>query len=277
MSRYETCGELSRRQFVGYSGMVGAAAALAGTGLGPHGCRGDNMLPDLCGKRSDSGPRLYLWDSTRACVANPHLGNCLVTETDYVVLPGRPENKHNFLLVPTQRIKGIECPKLWTTYASINYWEDAWYQAHKPGGTAEVSYVVMNVNYVGLGVNSARARQQDQLHIHMAGFSPGESKYINEQHAKITDTPGKWPDSIIEAGGILYRALHLKTLAQNPFVLLHDYVVVPTGGDMAEQTLLVTSSDSGGVYLLNSEGGLKSPAHPGLHGTGTCDLLLVYS
>lgn len=277
MSRFEACGELSCRQFVGYSGMAGAAAALAGAGRAPKGCRGKNTLADLCGRPSDRGPRLYLWESAQGCVANPHLPGCLVTEADYVVLPGKPENKHNFLLVPTERIKGIECPKLWTTYASINYWEDAWYQAHKPGGTAEVSYVVMKVNYVGLGVNSARARQQDQLHIHMAGFSPGEFRYINEQRMKITDTPGKRPDSIIEVGGLLYRALYLKTLSQNPFVLLHDHVVVPNGGDMAEQTLLVTSSGSGGVYLLNSEDGLKSAAHPGLHGTGTCDLLLVYN
>jgi CDP-diacylglycerol pyrophosphatase len=275
VGRNEHWPELSRRQFVGYSGTVGAAA-LAGVRLAPGHCPPKGGQADLCGSTSDTGPRFYLWERAMACTKAPAQSDCLVTTSNFVVLPGDPQNSHDFLLVPTKRIKGIECPKLWTTYKDINYWDYAWSEATRHGGKGQVTYVVMGVNYIGLGVNSAGARRQDQLHIHMAGFRPGQSKAINALAAKITKKPSDWPHSVIEVGGYLYRALHVPDLSQNAFVLLYDNVVKPLKADMGNQTLLVTNSDKGGFCILNSEGALKDPAYPGRGGTSTCDFLLVY-
>jgi CDP-diacylglycerol pyrophosphatase len=276
MSNDEHSQELSRREFVGYSGVAGTAAALAAAGLSPHerSCKGG--LADLCGSVSD---KVYLWKSVQMCTANPGLPDCLVTTKQFVVLPGdkKKRSSHDFLLVPADRIKGIECPLLWTQYKDINYWKDAWSQA-TGAGPGKVTYIVMGVNYVGLGVNSIRARTQAQLHVHMAGFRPGAFAEINAQDAKITRTPGSWPGSVIEADGFLYRALYLPDLSQNPFVLLYSNVAHPLGVDMGEQTLLVTNKErGGGFYVLNSQGTLTDPRYPGKGGTDTCDRLLVYA
>jgi CDP-diacylglycerol pyrophosphatase len=260
--------ELSRREFVGYSGAAGAAAALAATRLAAPDARSCKRgLAGLCGTTSDG---VYLWKSVQACVKDPSRPDCLVTKPEYVVLPGDPENNHDFLLVPTKRIKGIECPLLWTEYKGINYWEDAWTQATN-GGKGNVTYSV-----VGLGVNSVGPRKEAQLHIHMAGFRDGAFEEIKRQDGKITRQPGAWPDSIIEVDGYLYRALHLPSLSQNIFVLLYDDVVRPLKDDMGEQAVLVTKA-AGGFYVLDTQGSLKDSKYPGKGGTDTCDRLLVYA
>jgi CDP-diacylglycerol pyrophosphatase len=259
--------ELSRREFVGYSGVAGAAAALATVGLSPDARSCRRGLADLCGTTSDA---VYLWKSVQACVKDPSRPDCLVTASEFVVLPGDPENKHNFLLVPTNRIKGIECPLLWTKYKDINYWEEAWSQATN-GGKGNVTYSV-----VGLGVNSVGSRKEAQLHIHMAGFRDGAFDKVKGQDKKITRQPGAWPDSIIEVDGYLYRALHLPALSQNIFVLLYDHVVRPLKDDMGAQAVLVTKA-AGGFYVLDTQGSLTDPNYPGKGGTDTCDRLLVYA
>jgi CDP-diacylglycerol pyrophosphatase len=269
--------ELSRRQFVGYSGVAGTAAALAAAGLAPDRRSCERGLADLCGTTWDD---VYLWRSVQLCVKDPSRPDCLVTDKQFVVLPGsKTKSTHDFLLVPTERIKGIECPLLWTTYKYVNYWHDAWTQATN-GGPSNVTYKVMGVNYVGLGVNSVKARMQPQLHIHMAGFRPGAFKSINDQDSSITRTPGAWSNSVIEVDGFLYRALYQPNLDENAFVLLYYNVVQPLGEDMGRQTLLVTNREKGGggFYVLNSQRSLTDPkSHPGKVGTNTCDGLLVYA
>jgi CDP-diacylglycerol pyrophosphatase len=271
---------LRRRQFVRLAGVAGAAAVVAGVvPAATDGAAAACGQADLCGNASDTSPEL--WRTAKSCgkayrSGMPMPPECHGTTATYVVLKGRPSTDHNFLLVPTRRVKGIECPYIWSASAP-NYWLHAWGQA-QPGGAGPVKYPAG----IGLGINSAQARQQDQLHIHMAGILSDVQGQLGAAK-NITADPKKWADSIVSVKGIeggktnhrYYRALHAATLDHNLFALLRDNVPAAKK-DMSTQTIIVTKRSAGGFYVLNSDPGLTGPVH-GQGGTGTCDYLLVYT
>ncbi|MGW0503433.1 CDP-diacylglycerol diphosphatase [Micromonospora sp. NPDC003241] len=298
--------ELGRRQFVRLSGTVGAtgllglvAAGRARADGGSDDGGGPPVSPDapgapgaatcptpsaLCGYPSDTGGRYDLWDRVQVCTGakpGPPFPQCLRTTTTYVVLNGGSGSDHDYLLVPTCRVSGIECPFI-ATAAAPNYWLDAWLNA-QPGQPGHVVYP-----HVGLGVNSAdpMIRQQDQLHIHLAGIHSGIQTQLQNHDASITNNPARWRDQIVPIWGLTgtgapaprsYRVLHVANLNENLFRLLLDSVVRPTGSNMAAQAMAVTPRliGNGGFYVLNSEPGLTvPPGQPG--GTGTVDFLLAY-
>ncbi|CCH22361.1 CDP-diacylglycerol diphosphatase [Micromonospora lupini] len=297
MSGNKRADQMYRRQFVKLSGVAGAGGllALAGADGGmadggqtpepsPPGPGGANCpTPSaLCGFPSQSGGRYELWDKVQVCLGTrtAPATNCLRTTSDYVVLNGMPQNSHNFLLLPTCRVSGIECPFIATT-AAPNYWLDAWINA-QPGQPSHVVYP-----NIGLGVNSANTRDQDQLHIHLAGIHSGIQTQLNAYDSSITNNPANWRSQIVPIWGLTstgmpaprsYRVLHVSNLNTNLFMLLRDSVVGPTGANMADQALAVTPRlvGNGGFYLLNSEPALQTPpGQPG--GTGTVDFLLAYT
>ncbi|MGV9210673.1 CDP-diacylglycerol diphosphatase [Micromonospora sp. RB23] len=289
---------IHRRQFVKLSGVVGAGGLLALAGADSGMADGGGPPPQptppapggancptpstLCGFPSQTGGRYDLWDRVQVCLGTRTTPptNCLTTTTDYVVLNGRPQNNHNFLLVPTCRTSGIECPFI-ATAAAPNYWLDAWINA-QPGQPSHVVYP-----NVGLGINSADARQQDQLHIHLAGIHSGIQTQLNNYDNVITNNPANWRNQIVPIWGLTstgmpaprsYRVLHVSNLNTNLFTLLRDSVVGPTGAQMRNQALAVTPRlvGNGGFYVVNSEPALQTPpGQPG--GTGTVDLLLAYN
>jgi CDP-diacylglycerol pyrophosphatase len=291
-------GGLPRRQFVRLSGVTGTAALLAGTGAGknlaaathspshaacPPGAAPCPSPSAVCGHPGDSGPRDYLWLEAQVAEGtkkSPPPDTSLLATPNYVILHGAPKTDHNFLLVPSCRISGIECPFIWGPTAYPGYWNDAWEQA-QPGGAAPVKYPS-----IGLGINSAipGIRTQDQLHIHMAGILSGVQGQLNKLEAagKITSNPARWPAQIVPVEGLdpktgkiatrNYRALIFRDkpeLKQNLFMFLGDHVPAAKM-HMADQMLVVTPRNKGGFYVLNSDPGVTGG------GTGSADFLLVY-
>ncbi|MFG2621260.1 CDP-diacylglycerol diphosphatase [Streptomyces sp. NPDC048507] len=299
---------MPRRRFVALSGALGAgalltgaggsAAAAAGTGPVPGDpeccpCPTDpnppggapspcppSQLQPLCGSPADTDP---LWRDVQYCTQGivPPSGqkpDCLKTTPNHVVLHGRPETPHNYLLVPTCRITGIECPFLLTSGVA-NYWHEAWEDARR-GGDVPVQYPD-----IGLGINSMGARRLQQLHIHMAGVRPGTQRRLQELESsgRVAPQPAQWGDTQYRApvtgadgsGDRTYRILRLGALTPNLFALLNVNVVRRFGLDMAGQTLIVVpkmtaTGFAGTFYVLNSDSSLPS-------GTNTCDHLLVYN
>lgn len=301
---------LPRRQFVALSGAAGAAALLAGAGavssaaaaaLPAHGTSADPCPctpPDsgpgagaspcppaqsqpLCGRPGDNDP---LWHDVQYCVNGtppppPQVKpDCLKTAPNYVVLHGKPESQHNYLLCPSCRITGIECPFLESSSAA-NYWNDAWETA-RSGGSVPVNY-----SNIGLGINSKPARRLDQLHIHMAGVRDSTQRRLQDLDTmgRVAAHPAQWNDTHYQvpisgpqgAGDRSYRALKLPDLSRNLFALVSRYVVRPSNLDMANQTLIVVPKMTNGVfgnlfYVLSSDNSIHD-------GTSTCDFLLVYT
>lgn len=310
MNDNDPANGVPRRRFVALSGALGAGALLAGSAGGasaasgpvpagpascPRPCPTDPNPPGggrspcppahmqaLCGSSADNDS---LWHDVRYCtqgIAPPppqQKPDCLKVTSNYVVLHGKPVSPHNFLLLPSCRITGIECPFIVTNEAA-NYWDAAWENA-RSGGSVPVQFP-----NIGLGVNSKGARQLNQLHIHMAGVRASTQRRLQELEAtgRVAIQPSQWGDPQYQAavtgtlgsGDRTYRVLRLNSLDQNLFALLNRYVVVRFGLGMADQTVVVVPKTTpaggfaGSFYVLNSDASLHD-------GTSTCDHLLVYT
>jgi hypothetical protein len=79
-----------------------------------------------------------------------------------------PSSATHVIVVPTTRISGIESPALLTENAP-NYWEAAW-DARR--FVEEGARRQLPRDKIGMAINSAASRSQDQLHIHVACIAP---------------------------------------------------------------------------------------------------------
>ncbi|MEX3634664.1 CDP-diacylglycerol diphosphatase [Paraburkholderia sp. BR14320] len=175
-------------------------------------------------------------------------GQCTVVDLDkrYVILKdilGRSQ----FLLMPTDRITGIESPLILAADAK-DYWSDAWDSRH---------YVQQAVkrelpdDQLGLEINSEYRRSQNQLHIHIDCMRREVSAAL-ASHAH--DAPGEWRWATLD--GKRYRIMRVSSLsgADDPFrIVARDN---PDPATMATQTILVTgagpSAARDGWLIVNS-------------------------
>ncbi|MGF6817798.1 CDP-diacylglycerol pyrophosphatase [Paraburkholderia atlantica] len=193
-------------------------------------------------------------------------GQCTVVDLDkrYVVLKdilGRSQ----FLLMPTDRITGIESPLILAPDAK-DYWSDAWDSRH---------YVQQAVkrelpdDQLGLEINSEYRRSQNQLHIHIDCMRREVSAALASH---VHDAPGEWRWATLD--GERYRIMRVSSLsgADNPFrIVARDN---PDPATMATQTILVTgagpSAARDGWLIVNSGIDLDG-------GSGTAEGLLDHA
>jgi CDP-diacylglycerol pyrophosphatase len=180
--------------------------------------------------------------ATNACAyVDPSKGYALLKDRNGVA---------QFLLIPTTRITGIESPALLAP-GLPNYWVDAWNAR---------SYVVQKLNAplrrdeVGLAINSASGRTQNQLHIHIDCMQPAVAATLAAHRTEI-DT--RWRALPVTLKGHTYRArvMDETTLEHDdPFKDL-SAEIAPLGETMGDQTLLVTGTTladgTPGFILLN--------------------------
>lgn len=157
---------VSRRTFLTTTAALGIGA-VAGTGVA--GIAWGAPPPD-CGSPSDSSKtngRFWLWDQVKGCTPAQPGSNLYVKQISaspnrfYAIRRGgdNPHGNNDMLLMPTNRISGIECSYL--RHDPPNWWSGAWREA------------VANIpakpsSPLALGVNSKDRRGQDQLHIHLS-------------------------------------------------------------------------------------------------------------
>jgi CDP-diacylglycerol pyrophosphatase len=150
-----------------------------------------------------------------------------------------------FLVIPTERIVGIESPEILAADAP-NYWQAAWDARRFVEQRAGMS---IPRNDLGLVVNSAYGRSQNQLHIHVDCVRPDVIAALTAAAGAVGEA---WAPLDADLAGHRYRAMRLAgdDLAdRNPFKLL-------AGGDpeaksdMGRETLAVI-----GAILPNGENG----------------------
>lgn len=140
-------------------------------------------------------------------------------------------NTH-FLLIPTAKITGIESPALLAPEAR-NYFEDAWQARNnienlKPG---------LSRDNIGLAINSARSRSQQQLHIHLDFIRPEVRDALKDHLAEIKNS---WEPLSVPLNGHQYMAMKVEgeELRENPFKLLADGLP-GARENMGSQTIVV--------------------------------------
>jgi CDP-diacylglycerol pyrophosphatase len=127
-----------------------------------------------------------------------------------------PSSTAHVIVVPTTRISGIESPALQSEEAP-NYWEAAW-DARR--------FVEQGVRRrlprekIGMAINSATSRSQDQLHIHVSCIAPAVADFLRRHQGEIR---GAWSALRAKLAGHKFSAMKVETesLAQvDPFKLL---------------------------------------------------------
>lgn len=146
-----------------------------------------------------------------------------------------------FLLIPTERISGIESPTLLAPDAA-NYFAAAWDARSFVDARAGVD---IPRDWISLAVNSAVARSQNQLHIHIDCVRADIRETLNRRIAEVGPDWAPFPEPL---SGHPYQAMVIEdeTLdAANPVQLL-----AKQADDMGRQTLVAV-----GAYLANGRPG----------------------
>jgi CDP-diacylglycerol pyrophosphatase len=159
-----------------------------------------------------------------------------------------------YLLMPTQRIVGIESPALLAPDAE-NYFADAW---NARGFVEKAVGRALPIDTLSLAVNSVLARTQNQLHIHIDCLLPDVRATLIRQRASIG---ASWAPLAEPVGGFGYWAMRVMgpVLGDNPFKLLAQGVP-GARADMKLRTLVVAGmrfeGDAPGFVILQDRADL---------------------
>jgi CDP-diacylglycerol pyrophosphatase len=224
-----------------------------------------------------SHERGVLWHVVQLCVAD-QLKNGRPRPCSYVSLVGGeqggyvvledPLSRAQFLVMPTRRVSGIESPEILSVTAP-NYLQAAWrsrtYVFHRLGRR-------LTRDAIGLAINSAPDRSQDQLHIHVDCLRPGVQRRIDARADAIGTT---WSQLDFTLAGYRYWARRVDAPdlgGINPFRLLAD-LVTSTGGVMWRETLVVVGVTFAGHhdgFVLLADTADEASGDPG-HGESLLD------
>jgi len=209
-------------------------------------------------------PSMALWSIVHGlCLRDQEMnGNpspCLKVDLDsgFAVIVS-PFQHSEVLLVPTDRVTGIEDPGL-LTGGTHNYWQDAWTSrdlfAARTGGPVPR-------DDVGMAINSGIARTQDQLHIHIDCLRPEVRDSLRRNEARIG---AHWPGYTLRFRTHPYRvrkAYGEDLSSLDPFRSLAAELPA-AASDMAAETLVVAGAifadGRHGFYFL--EGRAEPTAH----------------
>ena len=267
-----------RKTFVAIA--IGAVVGATAIGVGSAPVASAAPPPANCGHYSDStqtSSRYRLWelvkDAKKSALPDTR-GNIRVVQPEkqnpklYSIRSGgdHPGFGDDFLLVPTNRIQGIECSYLWDG-SQLNFWRYAWKE-----GT---STVVKNPNKpLAIGVNSADSRGQDQLHLHMAQANPATVTALKSIKKPETNL-NRWTASTVTLPvndwkkaprqRAVFRVVKYTGQMPNLVKVLHSQVQ----SEIPHQCIAVIAAGAPNTYyLLNSNRDLKSGND---RGTGLCD------
>ncbi len=209
------------------------------------------FLVSLATSACSSGPlqsstttgRDVLWTlASQKCVPNfeasgsPNPCVYVNTKAGYVLLKDK-SGASQYLLIPAMRVSGIESPSLLSAQ-SPNYFAYAWNNRQLVSKALKRD---LPDDDVGLAVNSARARTQDQFHIHIDCVSP----YIKHQLANTAEQiSGAWAS--VNWDG---RSYHVVRMREDQFSMTNLLRMVAEGipgaaTDMAGETIFVTAYSS---------------------------------
>lgn len=212
-----------------------------------------------------------LWRVVQLCAANyrltglsfPCLKVALPGDADrgYVVLRP-PYGAADTILSPVRQTPGVEDPWLQSPEAP-NYFALAWKSlpllAGKPGHQPEPGEM-------GLAVNSAHTRSQDQMHIHLDCLAGGVRRTLAGLEAKITETG--WMRLPVALHGLSYlaRRVAARDLERTNVFALAATSFPGAREDMGHLTIVVTTSAStrapGYLVLAAKVGNFHRGARP---------------
>ncbi|MBF0849752.1 CDP-diacylglycerol diphosphatase [Gluconobacter sp. R75690] len=196
-----------------------------------------------CGKSHDRGA---LWKVVHGrCAPDAAHKPCTVyDEKDGYALLKDKTGRGQYLVIPTQKVPGVEDPVLLKP-ETPNYFAEAWAER---GHVAQSYGFEIPDAHLSMAINSRPGRTQDQLHIHLDCLTAYARAELDKN--MITET---W--SLVSLYGHPYRARIVPSLDPSPFRVI-------AADDMSIHTLVITPAKHGGFILLDDM------AHVFDHGSG---------
>ncbi|WP_336762098.1 CDP-diacylglycerol diphosphatase [Asaia sp. VD9] len=151
------------------------------------------------------------------------------------------EGKGQYLLIPTEKVTGMESPALLRS-DQPNYFASAWAYRERVGRDY---HQTIPESRLSLAINSQKGRSQNQLHIHLDCLEPRMRALLDRDAAQIGPS---WSDLPEAFNGHRYRALYLATLNGSPFRILAATLAHPER-DMGDHTLVLAPLGSGFALL----------------------------
>jgi CDP-diacylglycerol pyrophosphatase len=145
-----------------------------------------------------------------------------------------PRGGTQFLFVPTTRISGIESPVVRGPNA-VNYFAIAWESRTYINQTLQLT---LPRDDIGMAINSALSRSQDQLHIHISCIRPDVLEALHKNEGRIGS---HWAPLTTTFFGHRYIAIWVPgddLGPNNPFNYLAERLSGATP-DMANRTIVV--------------------------------------
>ncbi len=165
-----------------------------------------------------------------------------------------PGDKTRILVVPTEKIEGIESPAVLGDHMTT-FWSQAWSERKRVVVSAARP---LGWNDIGMAVNSRRGRSQDQLHIHVDCVDPRLKLALASRANRLSSKwsslePGPW------ASRYRVKEIDAAGVDRNIFKLVADEIP-GAKSRMARQSIAVVgfigqNGDRGFAVLVNSDGG----------------------
>ena len=158
------------------------------------------------------------------------------TVNRYVIIhDNAPTKAEAYLLIPTVKITGIDDRRIFKA-PYLNLWVNAWdMSARYPG---------WNGRRIGLAINSAHARTQDQLHVHISCINADVARVLDEK----TQGSGQYTAPLGPKGN-LYTVTERNDLTdgESPFRIAQE---IDRGMAMGDKSVAVVKSKDGKWYLI---------------------------
>jgi len=200
---------------------------------------------------ASAASRSALWAVVQSCVVGltflcqeitaPADGN----ELGYAVI-NSTHSPTEFLIVPAVQVAGVESPAARST-AGARLWQLAWDERHR------VDHVLGRAlprTAVGLAVNSAGTRTQDQLHIHLECVSAKVQRRLASQAPAL---PGPWTALPKKLAGSHYFIKTVASANLSQINVLEEVANLP-GATMSNASVAaigaVLADGQDGFYLL---------------------------
>ncbi|WP_242011180.1 CDP-diacylglycerol diphosphatase [Acetobacter fallax] len=171
-----------------------------------------------------------------------NVGPCTVMDMPHrIAVLKSIEGKSQYLLIPTDRVPGMEAPAL-RDLRTPDYFAHAWTQATRVG---EGYGVQLPREDVALAINSQDGRSQNQLHIHVECIRPEVKVALYYMRDRVGNDWAPLPAPLL---GHPYRAMRVEASSLagvKPFLLLARSLRDPEH-EMGHHTLAVVPEKFGG-------------------------------
>lgn len=197
-----------------------------------------------------------LWNLVGCCTQSPPRdSHCRVYNNQYnyiVAKDASAQKTEAYLIIPTIKMIGIESP-LTLNSPTLDIWQDGWSESVK---------LKYDQSKLGLAINSAISRDQDQLHIHMSCVNANVLNSL-DRLKEISSNPAK-PTAITLTGkSHAYEAVLLKSLSgeSSPFKVMRQLPHV-SEHDVKDQSIAIVKgrgAQNDKYILLNTYASGSNP------------------